>query len=366
MTTLWDYTDFVHADRTVGTVPTIHVTSYDALSAIDTNSHTIALFNIEGDITQLDKSEIFEWNTNLRIWVLVEKKNATIEFNDFLYNKNLFNGWDGDKGWGGTNWDSNPAAFMQHVIHACRYDLFVEEHINNFNKLFFAIVKYAVSEHDMVDWVYKTTYVHLNIVTDIETGNNKTTKYNRSVLNEVSGYINNVKPFHTKVKTILESYKSNDKLSAKVEELGRTMKITIDTGDYLDHTTYVTENTVISSSFTDTPSDIIESTFTDTLTDEIHSAPFVSLSNLNNVYNEYRRSNVAPQFNEQVSIKVITNTSVNVVDANTRTYAYIQDNWLNTSAFSLREDRESTIDTEMSYTIPLSHYQQDMVLTLAH
>ena len=350
MTTLWDYTDFVHADRTVGTVPTIHVTSYDALSAIDTNSHTIALFNIEGDITQLDKSEIFEWNTNLRIWVLVEKKNATIEFNDFLYNKNLFNGWDGDKGWGGTNWDSNPAAFMQHVIHACRYDLFVEEHINNFNKLFFAIVKYAVSEHDMVDWVYKTTYVHLNIVTDIETGNNKTTKYNRSVLNEVSGYINNVKPFHTKVKTILESYKSNDKLSAKVEELGRTMKITIDTGDYLDHTTYVTENTVISSSFTDTPSDIIESTFTDTLTDEIHSAPFVSLSNLNNVYNEYRRSNVAPQFNEQVSIKVITNTSVNVVDANTRTYAYIQDNWLNTSAFSLREDRESTIDTEMSYT----------------
>ena len=350
MTTLWDYTDFVHADRTVGTVPTIHVTSYDALAAIDTNSHTIALFNIEGDITQLDKSEIFEWNTNLKIWVLVEKKNATIAFNDFLYNKNLFNGWDGDKGFDGTSWDSNPAAFMQHVIYACRYDLFVEEHINNFNKLFFAIVKYAVSEHDMVDWVYKTTYVHLNIVTDIETGKNKTTKYNRSVLNEVSGYINTVKPFHTKVKTVLESYKSNDKLSAKVEELSRTMKITMDTGDYLDHTKYDTENTVISSSFTDTPSDIIESTFTDTPTDEIHSVPFISLSNLNNVYNEYRRSNVTPQFNEQVSFKVITNTTGSVVDANTRTYAYIQDNWLNTAAFSLREDRESTIDTEMSYT----------------
>jgi hypothetical protein len=68
------------------------------------------------------------------------------------------------------------------------------------------------------------------------------------------------------------------------------------------------------------------------------------------VYNEYRRSNVTPQFNEQVSFKVITNTTGSVVDANTRTYAYIQDNWLNTAAFSLREDRESTIDTEMSYT----------------
>jgi hypothetical protein len=348
MKTLWDYADFVHANRTDGSLPTIEVTSYDALAQVDKDEHTIVLFNIAGGINQLDKSEIFEWNNRLKEWVLVEKKNATIVFNDFLYNKNLFNGWDGDNGFDGTNWDSNPAVYMQHIIYACRYDLFIEEHVTNFNKLFFAVVKYAVSEHDMVDWVYKTTYVHLNITTDIETGTNKLTKYNRSVLNEISGYINTVKPYHTKVKSVLESYKATDKLSAKVEEFERKIKITMKTDDYLDHAQYDYENPIITSSFTTTPTDIVDGgSFTDTPTDVIQSIEFISPSNLNNVHNEYRRSNVAPTFNEQVSVKVITNIAGNAVDADTRTYAYIQDNWLNTSAFSLREDRESTIATEI-------------------
>ena len=89
----------------------------------------------------------------------------------------------------------------------------------------------------------------------------------------------------------------------------------------------------------------------------IESIEFISPTNLNNVSNEYRRSNVSQSYNEQVSFKVITNTTGSVVDANTRTYTYIQDNWLNTSAFSLREDRESTITTDMDYT--------DTIITLA-
>ena len=359
MTILWDIVDFVHEDRTIGNAPTIEVSSREELSQIDNDVHSIVLFNIEGSITQLDKSEIFEWNTMSKSWVLVEKKNATVEFNDFLYNKNLSNGWDSTTvGWDAGNWDTSPAAYMQYVIYACRYDLFIDEHIENFNKLFFASVKYAVSEHDMVDWVYKTTYVHLNIMTDIETGSAKPKKYNRSVLNEISGYINTVKPYHTKIKSVLEAYKVNDKFSVKVEELDRKMKITLGTGTLLDHTQYDYENPIITSSFATTPTDIIDSGgFTDALTDVIESIEFISPTNLNNVSNEYRRSNVSQSYNEQVSFKVITNTTGSVVDANTRTYTYIQDNWLNTSAFSLREDRESTITTDMDYT--------DTIITLA-
>lgn len=359
MNILWDFTDFVHVDRTEGNLPTIEVSSYEELAQVDNEVHTIVLFNIEGSITQLDKSEIFEWNTTSNEWILVEKKNATIEFNDFLYNKNLSNGWDNPAcGWDGENWDTSPAAYMQYVIYACRYDLFIDEHIKNFNKLFFALVKYAVSEHDQVDWVYKTTYVHLNIITEVETGSAKPTKYNRSILNEISGYINTVKPYHTKIKSVLESYHVNDKFSAKMEELSRTMKITIGTNNLLDHNQYDYENPIITSGFNETPTDIIDSGgFTDVLTDVIESIEFISPTNLNNVHNEYRRSNINRTYNELVSFKVVTNTAGSVVDADTRTYAYIQDNWLNTSAFSLREDRESTITTDMEYT--------DTIITLA-
>jgi len=202
----------------------------------------------------------------------------------------------------------------------------------------------------MVDWVYKTTYVHLNISTNIETGPNKLTKYNRSVLNEISGYINTVKPYHTKIKSVVESYKAQDNVSVSMEELDRKIKITMETFELLDHAQYDYENPIITSSFSTTPTDIVDGgSFTDTPTDVINSIEFISPTNLNNVYNEHRRSNVAPTFNEQVSVKVITNTAGSVVDANTRTYAYIQDNWLNTTAFSLREDRESTIATDMTY-----------------
>lgn len=393
MNTLWDYTNFVHESRNTGNQPTIEVTSYSELSQIDTDIHSIASFNIEGDIHQMDESEIFEWIDNE--WLLVEKRNGTIAFNDIVYNKNLFNGWDGDNGFDGSNWDSNPAAYMQHIIYACRNDLFIEEHIKNFNKLFFAVVKFAVSEHDMVDWVYKTTYVHLNISTNIETGPNKLTKYNRSVLNEISGYINTVKPYHTKIKSVVESYNAQDNVSVSMEELDRKIKITMETFELLDHAQYDYENPIITSSFSTTPTDIVDGgSFTDTPTDVINSIEFISPTNLNNVYNEHRRSNVAPTFNESLSVKAITHPgwheftdyleddrvfvdgvyytatedhtsgddwteateadywSIDIsqaTDDRTRTYAYIQDNWLNTAAFSLREDRESTITTDMTY-----------------
>ena len=177
-------------------------------------------------------------------------------------------------------------------------------------------------------------------------------------MNEITGYVNTVKPYHTKVKSTLESYKATDKVTATFDELARTMKVTMKNDDLLDHTQYDYDARIITSSFTSTPVNIISGgSFTSPPTDVIQSIAFNSPSNLNNVFNEHRRSNATPSFTEQVSVKITTNTSGNVVDANTRTYSYVQDNWLNTAAFSLREDRESTIATDVEVT--------DTTITLA-
>lgn len=349
MTTVWNYADYVSTDRNPLKQPSIEVASYDELMAIDPTEHDLVKVVIEGNIDRLDKSEIFLYDPVKQAWSIVEKANGTIQFNDFVYNNFLFNGWDGAAGWDGY-WDMNPADYMEYIIYACRHDLFIEEYINNFNKLFFAIVKYAASEHEQIDWVYKTTYVHMNIVTDVATDDDKLRKYTRSSTSELQGYVNTVKPFHTKIKSVLDTYKLRDDLNVSLSE-DRVTKIKMRTTDYLNPVDYDHNVTVVNTGFDTTTTDVVEAgTFSTAADDVLNSLSFITPTNWNTTHEEYRRSNVAPAFNEQLSIKVITNTTGNTVDANTRTYAYIQDNHLNTSAFSLQENKASTLAVEMEYT----------------
>lgn len=350
MTSVWEYSDYISISRSRNalTQPSIDVSSYDELNAIDPSEHSLVRVVIEGSITKLDKSEIFEYDDSLLEWNLVEKKNGTIQFNDFVYNKNLFNGWDGDNGWDGY-WDTNPADYMEYIIYACRHDLFIEEHTDNFNKLFFAVVKYAASEHEQLDWMYKTTYVHMNIDTVIRTGSDQARKYTRSAASEINGYINTVKPFHTKIKSVVDTFRMRENLEVVLQESNQK-KIKIKTDALLDHTKYVPNTTVLNTSFNTSVTNVISGgSFNSIPSDSVVSLDFLSPSNWNNDHEEYRRTNINPSFNESLSVKVITNTSGNVVDNDTRTYAYIQDNNLNTTAFSLQENSAGTTELIVEY-----------------
>ena len=202
MTRTWEYTNYVSPTRVTSQLPSLEITAVTDLSSIDTTKHQVVQFTIPIESDGFDRSEIYQYNIKTSKWELAEKLNATIAFTDFVWNKNGQIAWD-MAGWGGL-WDPDTAEYVGYIIKACREDLFIEQYKQNFNKLFIGIMKYVTSIHDQVDWLYKTTYIRLNINTDIVT-DNSIKKFVRNTVNEVNSYVNAVKPFHTKIRATTDT-----------------------------------------------------------------------------------------------------------------------------------------------------------------
>jgi hypothetical protein len=202
MTRTWEYTNYVSPTRVTSQLPSLEITAVADLSSIDTTKHQVVQFTIPIESDGFDRSEIYQYNIKTSKWELAEKLNATIAFTDFVWNKNGQIAWD-MAGWGGL-WDPDTAEYVGYIIKACREDLFIEQYKQNFNKLFIGIMKYVTSIHDQVDWLYKTTYIRLNINTDIVI-DNSIKKFVRNTVNEVNSYVNAVKPFHTKIRATTDT-----------------------------------------------------------------------------------------------------------------------------------------------------------------
>lgn len=209
---LWSWIPYVDKSRNAVQRPTITLSRKSELDTVDVTRHTLVKV-IQYDVADdLDRSEIHEWNGTE--WNLVEKNNATIEINDLLWNKARLNTWDMQP-WDTDMWDFDYNKGMHSLYEALRYDIFVGRWKDYFNELWFAGVEHAISENDTTDWVYKTTYIKVDVKTPIT---DKPKRYIRENVDTVLGYINTVKPFHTKLRQMFDTRPVNEELSLKLTD----------------------------------------------------------------------------------------------------------------------------------------------------
>lgn len=213
----WRYTDYEHAELyQPEKQPTLEINDKLALDDIKYDDYVIVR---EYDVDGLDKSEYY-----LRLngeWTLIKKRNATIEFTDLVWNKQGNASWDGAP-WDSVAWDIDTGIYMYNIIEALRYDLFIEKYIENFNRWFFSVINHVFECQDYVDWCYKTTYITLHVDSDIDL----TARRYRDTVNEgVIGFVNQVKPFHTKIKTLHDKRNYNESVTVIPEELGYDWEI---------------------------------------------------------------------------------------------------------------------------------------------
>lgn len=207
---LWSWTDYVSPVRIPEQQPSMTIGRFSDLTNVNTDVHTIV--RVKNFEDSLDRSGIYQWNGSE--WILIEKRNATIRINDILWNKAKLNTWDASP-WDSSTWDYDNNTGMFAIIEALRNDIFIDEYITMFNKVWFSTVDYAISENDVVDWVYKTTYIKLDIHTPLETD---VRKYYRDNVNEVIEYVNTVKPFHTKIRETFDRRAITEYADVAVEE----------------------------------------------------------------------------------------------------------------------------------------------------
>ena len=351
LTTMWEYADYVSVDKNLNAIPSVIINRPSLLAGIDTTKHQLVQIKIVKD--GLDRDELQSWNGTE--WVMVEKKNATIKFNDTIYNPANIDSWD-KNAWDTIAYDGNTDVFAYYFVTALRKDIFIDKYSDNFNLFFFAMIYHALADQQSVDWVYKTTYLELSLKTPLST---TLRRYRKNGVNELIGYINTVKPFHSKIRNVFDSNTILDEAKTSITEQKRNMMITSRLNDHNVQENTVanyakTENrakyagTVVNGgTFATTPTDAyVGKAFTSSAAvDTIGSDVFLNANDLDG------RTTFRLQTIEDLAISVITNTSGSTVNASSRTLLYQQNNDLTLAAYSLEDANATTVTSAITITL---------------
>ena len=125
-------------------------------------------------------------------------QNGTIKINSKIWEYSLSQlGFDQVSPYDNTFFDQTPDVELEKIIYALRDDLFVGTLKVYWNKVFFACVKYALTEQKYLDWAFKTSFISVH--------NNAGILDQRSVYKFqdtqwYEDYLNEIKPYHTQIR----------------------------------------------------------------------------------------------------------------------------------------------------------------------
>ena len=139
---------------------------------------------------------------------LVGKQNGTIKIDDSITNSiSSKNGYDSNQYYDNLAYDKQPIVELRNIFTAIKEDIFVNDLRVEWNKLFFTSIRYLLSEQLYVDWVFKTSF--LNAIHNVGDLAEKPT-YQNDNLNSYQEYVDEVKPYRSKVREFTSRYLSLD------------------------------------------------------------------------------------------------------------------------------------------------------------
>jgi len=145
-------------------------------------------------------------STILEKYRLVGRYQGTIEIlTDFINTKEKSSGYDLTQSYDSQGYDTSAAKEFRIILDSVKNEIFVDDAQAEWNKLFFANVHYAFSEQLYIDWAFKTSFV--NAVHNVGNLSKKVT-YKNDNLSSYQKYIEEVKPYRTKIREYTSRYTS--------------------------------------------------------------------------------------------------------------------------------------------------------------
>ena len=131
-------------------------------------------------------------------WTNVGTENGTIRLSTKLYDYSQdATGFAGQDTFDDNFFDQEPSQETRKILTALRDDLFINDLAIEYNTLFFTGLRKVLSEQLYVDWMFKTSFINAkNSVRELD--QRKT--YTTGTDSWIESYINEVKPFHTKLR----------------------------------------------------------------------------------------------------------------------------------------------------------------------
>lgn len=207
-----------------------YATGYNQFTATDYAVDTFAdLTSIEVEVGQIVKIRTTQSNT----WVLLERyaissdidwtrsykvvgsQNGTIQFSSSLYQfAGTVYGYDGSL-YDTAIFDNSASAELRIILNCIKNNIFIDDLKPSYLDLFFTSVRYALSEQNYLDWIFKTSFVKAQH--NVGELKQKVT-YNNDNLSNFEDYVNEVKPYRTKIREYVSSYNKVDNASTAVTD----------------------------------------------------------------------------------------------------------------------------------------------------
>jgi len=209
VTKYWDYIDwYAPGYNSFTKIDTVIEQSYD-LSRLNDSIGDIVKIQTVGTggwllLEKINNQEGEDYSVNYKT---IGRENGTIQFKETLYNVE-----DSKVGFDTTNYDaltfdSLPTTETRIILNTIKDNVFIEELALEYNKLFFASLRYVFAEQNYVDWAFKSSFIKAkHNVGELE----QKVNFQNDNLPSYEEYIKEVKPFKTKIREYLSSYESTD------------------------------------------------------------------------------------------------------------------------------------------------------------
>ena len=155
-------------------------------------------------LRKVDDQENVDYTVN---YETIGRQNGTIQFKQQIYDTLISNtGYDGIS-YDSQFYDVQPITELRIILDVVKNKIYINDLEIEWNKLFFVGLRYVFSEQNFVDWAFKTSFVKAkhnfgDLAQKITFQNDNLSSY--------EDYVNEAKPFKTKVREYVSSYEKTE------------------------------------------------------------------------------------------------------------------------------------------------------------
>lgn len=208
-TDVWEYRDWIKSDYNIRTVPDYVVNYYKDIEMLVIKPGNVV--RVENGPAGYEVYRFITKDTS----ELVAVENGTIALKDILWNTAI-NGVGFDNASSeGTTFDLDLSQEIRNVLIGLKEDMFVDDLLEYYNKLIFVVVQYIMAEQQNVDWIFKTSFISvMHNIKELA----KYPNYIRDNHQYYEDYINEVKPYRTKIREYKIGYNGLDIAQTNVSD----------------------------------------------------------------------------------------------------------------------------------------------------
>lgn len=203
-TKYWDYIDWSASNYDMLKPLSATVDQVYMLDTLDLLTGDYVKVNNQGNGKYIILKKVVSGGTFNNAYDLLYSEQGSIKIKDTLWNKvNSSYNFDYQLTFDQSLFDQSPEIELAKILYAIKNDIFTGVLKVYWNKFFFKAVRYAMSEQKFLDWAFKTSFINVKNMAG-ELDQRPVYKFQNSQYYE--DYINEVKPYHTKIRNFQVNY----------------------------------------------------------------------------------------------------------------------------------------------------------------